>query len=690
MNAAYRTGLLIALLSAAACTLPLAGAGAKRGALPPAPTGVTAEAAQVGSVRVSWGAVPEAASYSVWRAESDERGAPGAFARIGTVTDTFFTDRNVAQDRDYWYKASAARHDAGESPLSAAVFATTKRLPPPAGLKAAVLSATQIAVSWDEVSGAEGYRLYRSAFAESAYTLLAEVSSTAYVDSGVAAGNGYYYKASSVDFGREGAQSAYVYAAVRLPDAPADIRAETKSATSIALSWQAAEGAASYKIYRSTGTAGNFSLLDTPDITATAYVDSSLSPDTDYYYKIASANGIGTGTQSEAAAAASTKAPSAAPTGLSADGTKYAQSVYVSWEAVARAAHYCLYRAEGAGGEYALVANVSGLSHTDGGLARGTDYYYQVSAANGAGEGPRAEPVYAAIPQLAAPSGLSAAAASKTSIRVSWNAVAGATGYTLYRAASSSGAYSALATVAGTSYTHTGLSAGAEQYYKASATDGSGEGALSEAVSAIIAPPAAPAGLAVEPLSESSLKIRWNAVPGAALYTLWRDGTQVVTQTASPYTDTNLRAGTSYSYQVAATNELGTGTKSAAVSAYTLPQSLSEGEWHTSSLSGSYLGNAYDYYSFPLSARGGAYRIRWADTAHTGEASTNISVSAYWKSGNSMTDLSASISYFTGEIGGFAAPRSISAPESGYIIVVVHNSSYYSNNISYAIQYYKG
>jgi hypothetical protein len=77
-----------------------------------------------------------------------------------------------------------------------------------------------------EVSGAEGYRLYRSAFAESAYTLLAEVSSTAYVDSGVAADNGYYYKASSVDFGREGVQSAYAYAAVRLPDAPADIRAE--------------------------------------------------------------------------------------------------------------------------------------------------------------------------------------------------------------------------------------------------------------------------------------------------------------------------------------------------------------------------------------------------------------------------------------------------------------------------------
>uniref|UniRef100_UPI000ADF5EED fibronectin type III domain-containing protein n=1 Tax=Treponema endosymbiont of Eucomonympha sp. TaxID=1580831 RepID=UPI000ADF5EED len=612
MNAAYRTGFIIALLSAAACTLPLAGAGAKRGALPPAPTGVTAEAAQVGSVLVSWGAVPEAASYSVWRAESDERGAPGAFARIGTLTDTSFTDRNVAQDRDYWYKASAARHDAGESPLSAAAFATTKRLPPPAGLKAAVLSATQIAVSWDEVSGAEGYRLYRSAFAESAYTLLAEVSGTVYVDSGVAAGNGYYYKASSVDFGREGAQSAYAYAAVRLPDAPANIRAETKSATSIALSWQAAEGAASYKIYRSTGTAENFNLLDTPDITATAYVDSGLNPDTDYYYKIASQNGIGTGAQSEAAAA-STKAPSAAPTGLSADGTQYAQSVYVSWEAVARAAHYCLYRAEGAGGEYALAASVSGLSHTDGGLARGTDYYYQVSAANGAGEGPRAEPVIAAIPQLAAPSGLSAAAASKTSIRVSWNAVAGATGYTLYRAASGSGAYSALATVAGTSYTHTGLSAGAEQYYKASATDGSGEGALSEAVSAIIAPPAAPAGLAIEPLSESSLKISWNAVPGAALYTLWRGGTQVVTQTASPYTDTNLRAGTSYSYQVSATNELGTGTKSAAVSVYTLPTPLSEEVWYDHKQDDGYF---YDYYSFPV--HGGTYRIQWANTAHTG------------------------------------------------------------------------
>jgi hypothetical protein len=320
-----------------------------------------------------------------------------------------------------------------------------------------------------------------------------------------------------------------------------------------------------------------------------------LNPDTDYYYKIASQNGIGTGAQSEAAA--STKAPSTAPTGLSADGTRDAQSVYVSWEAVARATHYCLYRAEGVGGEYALVASVSGLSHTDGGLARGTDYYYQVSAANGAGEGPRAEPVIAAIPQLAAPSGLSAAAASKTSIRVSWNTVAGATDYTLYRAASSSGTYSALATVAGTSYTHTGLS-----------------------------------------------------------------------------------AGTEYSYQVSATNELGTGTKSAAVSAYTLPTPLSDGVWHTSSLSQ----YGYDYYSFPAS--GGTYRIQWENTAHTGEASTDISVSAYWKSGNSMTGLSASISYFADKTGGFAAPQSISAPDSGYIIVQVYR---HYDFLFYAIRYRK-
>uniref|UniRef100_UPI000AC35603 hypothetical protein n=1 Tax=Treponema endosymbiont of Eucomonympha sp. TaxID=1580831 RepID=UPI000AC35603 len=66
-----------------------------------------------------------------------------------------------------------------------------------------------------------------------------------------------------------------------------------------------------------------------------------------------------------------------------------------------------------------------------------------------------------------------------------------------------------------------------------------------------------------------------------------------------------------------------------------------------------------------------------------------VAVSAYWKSENSMSDLSASISYFTDMDYGFAAPRTISAPDSGYIIVQIHRPYRYYN-ISYAIRYYKG
>ncbi|MFG3348414.1 chitinase [Streptomyces sp. NPDC048018] len=76
----------------------------------------------------------------------------------------------------------------------------------------------------------------------------------------------------------------------------------------------------------------------------------------------------------------------ATPTGLSA-GTPTASSVTLSWPAVAGADSYRVYKAG------ALLATVTGTSYTATGLAAGTAYSFQVSAANSAGESARSAPV---------------------------------------------------------------------------------------------------------------------------------------------------------------------------------------------------------------------------------------------------------------------------------------------------------
>jgi hypothetical protein len=78
-------------------------------------------------------------------------------------------------------------------------------------------------------------------------------------------------------------------------------------------------------------------------------------------------------------------------------------------------------------------------------------------------------------PAPAAPSGLAAVTASATAIDLSWNASAGATGYTVKRSATSGGPYTEIASgIDDTSFRDEGLSSGSTYYYVVNATAGSG------------------------------------------------------------------------------------------------------------------------------------------------------------------------------------------------------------------------
>ena len=76
------------------------------------------------------------------------------------------------------------------------------------------------------------------------------------------------------------------------------------------------------------------------------------------------------------------------------------------------------------------------------------------------------------------PSGLSVTGTTSSSVSLSWSASSGATGYNVYRGGSK------VASVTGTSYTDSGLSASTTYSYAVSATNSAGESAKSSAVSA--------------------------------------------------------------------------------------------------------------------------------------------------------------------------------------------------------------
>ncbi|MDR2798080.1 MAG: fibronectin type III domain-containing protein [Treponema sp.] len=83
------------------------------------------------------------------------------------------------------------------------------------------------------------------------------------------------------------------------------------------------------------------------------------------------------------------------------------------------------------------------------------------------------------------PSGVGATVQSSSSIRISWNAVSGATSYKVYRSTSVSGSYTLVNSATTTSYTDTELSAGTTYYYKVSAVNSAGESEQSSSISGI-------------------------------------------------------------------------------------------------------------------------------------------------------------------------------------------------------------
>ena len=167
------------------------------------------------------------------------------------------------------------------------------------------------------------------------------------------------------------------------------------------------------------------------------------------------------------------------PTGLAVTGTT-SSSVSLSWSASSTATGYNVYR----GGK--LVGSATGTSYTDSGLSASTSYSYTVSATDSAGESAQSGAVSAttssggtSVPPT--PGGLTVSGTTSSSVSLAWNAASGATGYNVYRGGSK------VASVTGTSYTDSGLSASTSYSYTVSATNSAGESAQSSAVSATTA-----------------------------------------------------------------------------------------------------------------------------------------------------------------------------------------------------------
>jgi len=165
--------------------------------IPPSPTGISAVTASARRVTITWNAVDGASEYIVFRGLERY----GSYSGIGNrITNTSFIDSAASPLTTYYYTVKSVNSCGGQTDgLDGDVVSVTTlcESPIPTNVEVTANSPGSLSVSWDAVSGAVSYSVYRAARNPNGqYTLLGKVTgaNTTYTDTGLESLTSYYYK----------------------------------------------------------------------------------------------------------------------------------------------------------------------------------------------------------------------------------------------------------------------------------------------------------------------------------------------------------------------------------------------------------------------------------------------------------------------------------------------------------------
>ena len=482
-------------------------------------------------------------------------------------TTEFGQDHTVITDENNTYFWN-------QYPVSATDFDPNAPLPPAAPTVTMTCSDSgKPKLTWNAVSGATSYRVFRSESRGTGYSLLGTTTATSYTNTGAAVGKTYYYRVKAVNsVGTSGYSNIVSGKAKAAAPAAPSVTAGNSSTGKPQLTWKAVSGAVKYEVYRSTRQNSGYSLLGTT--TSTSYVNTGASTGTTYYYRVKAVNrnGMASGYSNIVSCKAKAAAP-AAPSVTA--GNSSTGKPRLTWKAVSGAVSYRIYRSESRGTGYSLLGTTSSTSYVNTGAAAGKTYYYRVKAVNRDGMASGYSNIVSGKAKAAAPAAPSVTAGNSSTgkPRLTWKAVSGAVSYRIYRSESRGTGYSLLGTTSSTSYVNTGAAAGKTYYYRVKAVNRDG---MASAYSNIVSGKATlPAPVLNIGLSVSSGKpmLAWDAVPGATSYRIYRSTSRgtgyslLATTTSTSYVNTSAAKGTTYYYRVKACNAAGLSPYSNIVSA---------------------------------------------------------------------------------------------------------------------------
>ena len=529
----------------------------------PAPTVTGGNDAQ-GRPTLTWKAVTGAAKYEVYRARS----LNGDYIKYSTVTGTSYTNTSYIENGNtYYYKVRALKSDGTAGAWSSVVSVTYKQTLSAPAVTGGNDAQGRPTLTWNAVSGAAKYEVYRARSKDGTYTKYSTTTGTAYTNSSyLTSGATYYYKVRALGAnGNAGPYSAVVSVTCRLKLTAPSVTGGNDAQGRPTLKWNAVSGAAKYEVYRARSMNGDYVKYST--VTGTSYTNTSyLANGTTYYYKVRALGSDGSYGPYSTPVSVTYKAPFGAPL---VTGSKDSQGrPALKWDKVTDAAKYEVYRARSKDGTYSLMSTQSATGYTNTSyLANGTTYYYKVRALKANGTASAYSSVvtitYGTVPTPAAPA-MRSAKADSAGITVSWDTAANAVTYNVYRTADAGSSWTQVASsVKGSSYKDTTVKKGVKYGYKVRgvAADGKTLGPMSSTgvTAKVTAASTTPDYVKLTSARRvtGGIQLTWESAADAKTYNVYRkvDGASGWTLLASSvsgttYKDTSGKSGTTYAYTV--------------------------------------------------------------------------------------------------------------------------------------------
>lgn len=545
-----------------------------------APTDVTTTTNQTDGVKVSWKGITSGVSYVIKRALVNDIDQAEI---VATISDKVtYTDNTTVPGIVYYYWVMAYSDDIIDGGVSkpqrsgwSSSVSGFRAVAAPVTVTATDgTSEETVTITWSAATSAKRYEIWRSATTSSAAAeLLGTTNKLVWVDAEVEPGCAYYYWIKSISALDTSVFSKSDLGYVSTPSPTGVTASDGESSTYVRITWDKAEGANSYAVWRAESENAEAATQVKVGLTTTTYDDTTVMPGKFYWYWVRPVSTPGPGVF---AGPDRGFASLAAPADLVASSNNDTR-VIVSWKAVKGATSYEIFRSESDDIDLAtneVFMTVTTVSYGDTNTVPAVKYWYWVRACAEAGVSALAGPADG-FRLMPVPTNVKATdGESDEFVKITWSESWGATSYEIWRAENSAkitdailvGTTNALeyldkAATPGVSYNYW-LKAVSEFYTTGFSATDKGWKSL----------PAPTTVIASDGTTSAGVEVKWSSVPDAVKYEVWRANEDMTTGVSRVFTsadakfcvhtNTSAAAGVKYWFWVKSVCALGAGVSS--------------------------------------------------------------------------------------------------------------------------------